>query len=76
MVPTYTPLKLHMARLQLVQAGREVLIVESGQLSELPRSKNHFILWKVNKWERSIKEISTAKVTQRQREGTSCIPAV
>lgn len=33
------------------------------------RSKNHLVLWKKNRWKRSIKGTSTAKVMQSRREG-------
>jgi len=63
------PCKPQADRLQLGQAVSKTLILEPEQLPEQPRSKNHFILWKRNKWERSVKGTSTAKVMQSQGKG-------
>lgn len=63
------PCKPHTDRWQLGQAVSRTPTLESGQLPEQPRSKNHFILRKRNKWERSIKGTSTAKVMQSRGEG-------
>lgn len=60
--------KPHADGWQLGQAARKMLILERRQLPEQPRSKTHFILWKRNKRGRSIKGVSSAKVTWRQGE--------